>query len=151
MRVTANLLIQPQSRMRLKPLSRISLILVSHNLAVSLPALNHAKLSRIHAAHSPNAASKLILYLAADGYKTKTPLFTMHMRFLGEYMGLETHLVEGAHREVRLQASQLLRDYIGEKVHVEFDGVDNANSLIAEAIDENNGHVNTTMTEAISS
>jgi hypothetical protein len=93
------------------------------------------------------AASKLMLYLVADGYKIKTPLFTMYMRFPGEYMGSETHLVEGAHPEVRLQASQLLRDYIGEKVHVEFDGFDNAEGLIAEAIDENNGHVNATITE----
>jgi hypothetical protein len=92
------------------------------------------------------AASKFILYFVADGYKIKTPLFTLSMRFPGEYMGSETHLAEGAHPEVRLQASQGLRDYIAEKVHVEFDGFDNAEGFIAEAIDESDGRVNMTMT-----
>ena len=35
---------------------------------------------------------KLIEYLTADGFKIKTPLFTLRLRVPGEYDGSETHL-----------------------------------------------------------
>jgi hypothetical protein len=91
------------------------------------------------------AACELMLYLAADGYKIRTPLFNLNMRLPGEYDGTETHLSEGSRPAARLQASQLLRDYIHDKVQVEIIGKLDADGLIAEAVDERNGHVDSTM------
>ncbi|MDR1400459.1 MAG: DUF4469 domain-containing protein [Treponema sp.] len=85
------------------------------------------------------AACELIYYLVADGYKIKTPVFNLRIRLPGEYDGAETHLPEGIHPEPRLQASAALRAYIRERVQVEFDGIDQHDGLIAEAIDEHTG------------
>ena len=51
------------------------------------------------------AAMRLMRYLIADGYRIKTPLFTLRTRFPGEYDGTETHLTGEHHPEVRLQAT----------------------------------------------
>ena len=91
------------------------------------------------------AACELIYYLAADGYKIKTPLFNLSIRLPGEYEGAETHLPEGVHPEVRLQASVALRNYIRERVQVEFDGIDQRDGLIAEAVDEHTGQLDQVM------
>jgi hypothetical protein len=88
-----------------------------------------------------NAACELIYYLAADGYKIKTPVFNLSIRLPGEYEGAETSLPEGVHPEARLQASASLRAYIRDRVRVEFDGVDQRDGLIAEAVDEHTGQV----------
>jgi hypothetical protein len=92
------------------------------------------------------AACELIYYLAADGYKIKTPVFNLSIRLPGEYEGAETHLPEGVHPEARLQASASLRNYIRERVQVEFDGIDQRDGLIAEAVDEKTGQVDEIMT-----
>ncbi|MDR0584149.1 MAG: hypothetical protein LBG57_07385 [Treponema sp.] len=64
------------------------------------------------------AAFELMLYLTADGFKIKTPLFNLRMRLPGEYDGGETCLPEGSHPEVWLQATSGFREYIREKVQV---------------------------------
>jgi hypothetical protein len=91
------------------------------------------------------AACEFIYYLAADGYKIKTPVFNPRIRLPGEYEGAETHLPEGVHTEARLQASAALRNYIKDRVQVEFDGVDQSDGLIAEAVDEHTGQIDEVM------
>ncbi|MDR1074724.1 MAG: DUF4469 domain-containing protein [Treponema sp.] len=93
-----------------------------------------------------SAACELIYYLSADGYKIKTPVFNLSIRLPGEYEGAETHLPEGVHPEARLQASAALRKYIRERVQVEFDGIDQRDGLIAEAVDEHTGQIDEIMT-----
>jgi hypothetical protein len=85
-------------------------------------------------------------YLAADGYKLKTPLFNLRIRLPGEYEGAETGLTEGLYPEVRLQSAAHFREYIRERVRVQFDGVDQADGLIAEALDEKTGEIDETAT-----
>jgi hypothetical protein len=92
------------------------------------------------------AACELIYYLAADGYKIKTPVFHLRIRLPGEYEGAETRLPEGVHPEVRLQTAAALRSYIRERVDVIFDGIDQSDGLIAEAVDEKTGQVDEVMT-----
>ncbi|MDR0644405.1 MAG: DUF4469 domain-containing protein [Treponema sp.] len=92
------------------------------------------------------AACELIYYLAADGYKIKTPVFNLSIRLPGEYEGAETSLPEGIHPEARLQASAALRTYIRDRVKVEFDGIDQRDGLIAEALDEHSGQLDEVMT-----
>ena len=92
------------------------------------------------------AACELIYYLAADGYKIKTPIFNLSIRLPGEYEGVETHLPEGVHPEARLQASAALRTYLRERVRIEFDGIDQRDGLIAEALDEHTGQLDEAMT-----
>jgi hypothetical protein len=92
------------------------------------------------------AACELIYYLAADGYKLKTPLFNLRIRLPGEYEGAETSLAEGLHPEVRMQSAVSFRQYIREKVGVQFDGFDQTDGIIAEAVDEHSGQVDEVMT-----
>ena len=92
------------------------------------------------------AACELIYYLAADGYKIKTPVFNLSIRLPGEYEGAETRLPEGVHPEARLQASAALRTYIRERVQIEFDGIDQRDGIIAETVDEHTGQLDEVMT-----
>ena len=92
------------------------------------------------------AACELVLYLIADGYKIKTPIFNLSIRLPGEYEGMETSLPEGIHPEARLQASVYLRNYIRERVKVEFDGIDQSDGLIGEALDEYTGQLDEVIT-----
>ena len=85
------------------------------------------------------AACERIYYLAADGYKIRTPVFNLSIRLPGEYEGAETRLPEGVHPEARLQVSAALRNYIRERVQVAFDGIDQRDGLIADAVDEHTG------------
>jgi hypothetical protein len=85
------------------------------------------------------AACELIYYLAADGYKIKTPLFNLRIRLPGEYDGAETSLAKGLHPEVRMQSAAPFRQYIRDRVEVQFDGIDQAEGLIAEALYEHSG------------
>jgi len=82
---------------------------------------------------------KLILYLAADGYRITTPLFSLKIRIPGEYDGSETHLPEGVTPLPRLLPGAALREYMSKTVQVEFDGMDQTDGLIAEARDEATG------------
>jgi hypothetical protein len=93
-----------------------------------------------------NAACELIYYLAADGYKLKTPLFNMGIRLPGEYEGAETSLAEGLYPEIRMQVAAAFRQYIRDRVKVQFDGIDQSDGLIAEAVDEKTGLMDEVMT-----
>jgi hypothetical protein len=93
-----------------------------------------------------NAGFALAFYHLADGYRFKTPLFTMYLRFPGEYEGSETGLADGAVPEIRIQPSARLRRSIGENVKIVIDGIDQADGLIAEAVDEKTGLVDDVVT-----
>ena len=93
-----------------------------------------------------NAGIELIFYLVADGYRIKTPLFNLRMRIPGEYNGSETFLPEGSFPVARLQPSLAFRNYLKERVMVEFDGFDEHDGFIAEATDEATGIVDEVMT-----
>ncbi|MDR0639883.1 MAG: DUF4469 domain-containing protein [Spirochaetaceae bacterium] len=88
----------------------------------------------------------LIYYLAADGCKIKTPVFTLSIRLPGEYDGTETSLPEGVYPEARLQANPELRRSFREHVQVQLDGVGHTDGLLAEAVDEATGMVDETAT-----
>jgi hypothetical protein len=92
------------------------------------------------------AGLELIYYLAADGYKIKTPVFNLSIKLPGEYDGTETHLAEGRHPEARLQPSAGFRAYLTEKVRVEFDGIEQTDGHIGEARDEATGLIDDVMT-----
>jgi hypothetical protein len=82
---------------------------------------------------------ELMFYLAADGYKIKTPLFNLKIRVPGEYDGAETHLPAGVFPVARLHTSAAFRGYIKERVKIEIDGMDQREGFIAEACDEATG------------
>jgi hypothetical protein len=92
------------------------------------------------------AACELIYYLAADGYKIKTPLFTLRLRLPGEYEGAETGLADGLYPEVRMRSAAAFRQYIRDKVEIQVDGMDQTDGLIAEAVDEYTGQTDEVMT-----
>jgi hypothetical protein len=92
------------------------------------------------------AGMELIYYLAADGFKIKTPLFNLKIRVPGEYDGSETHLPDGVHPTARLQVSAAFRNYLKERVSVDFDGIDLSDGLIAEARDEATGLIDESAT-----
>jgi hypothetical protein len=87
------------------------------------------------------AGMELIYYLAANGFKIKTPLFNLKIRVPGEYDGSETNLPDGVFPVARLQVSAAFRNYLKEKVKIQFDGIDQSEGLIAEAVDEATGMV----------
>jgi hypothetical protein len=89
-----------------------------------------------------NAGLKLMRYLAADGYRIKTPLFNLAIRVPGEYDGNETCLPEGVHPVVRMRSSVEFRQYIRERVKVLFDGVDTQNGYISEFLDIEENSIN---------
>jgi hypothetical protein len=92
------------------------------------------------------AGLELMYYLAADGYKIKTPLFNLRIRIPGEYDGSETHLPEGVSAEARLQVSAAFRTYLQEKVRLVFDGIDVNDGFIAQAVDNATGIVDESAT-----
>ena len=92
------------------------------------------------------AGLELIYYLVADGFKIKTPLFSLRLRVPGEYSGSETHLPDGVFPVARLQASADFRNYLKDHVKVDFDGFDSSDGLIAEAVDEATGLTDDVMT-----
>jgi hypothetical protein len=85
------------------------------------------------------AGMELIYYLAADGYKIKTPLFNLRLRVPGEYDGGETKLPDGTFPEVRLSVSSDFRKYIREHVRLEFDGIESNSGYIANVDDNADG------------
>jgi hypothetical protein len=93
------------------------------------------------------AGMELIYYLAADGFKIKTPVFNLHIRLPGEYDGAETGLAPGSFPEASLQTSLWLRQYIKERVKVDIDGIDTAEGIIAEITDEATGVVDQAVTK----
>jgi hypothetical protein len=93
------------------------------------------------------AGMELIYHLAADGYKIKTPLFTLKIRVPGEYDGSESRLPDGVFARARLQTSAEFRKYLEEHITIEFDGVDQSDGHIGEAHDEDTGITDDVMTE----
>ncbi|GAB6393052.1 MAG: DUF4469 domain-containing protein [Treponematales bacterium] len=85
------------------------------------------------------AGMELIYYLAADGFKIKTPLFNLRIRLPGEYEGDETHLPNGVFPEGRLQITAAFQKYLKETIRILFDGTDTDDGFIAEAVDEATG------------
>jgi hypothetical protein len=88
-----------------------------------------------------NAACELIYYLAADGYRIKTPLFNTHVRLPGEYDGDETGLREGVLPEVHMQRALPFRKFIETHCEVQIDGIEDENGHIGSAVDEKTGLV----------
>jgi hypothetical protein len=82
------------------------------------------------------AGMELMFYLAADGYKIKTPVFTLKITVPGEYDGTETHLPEGIEPEGRLNLSSELRKYLGDRVKVQIDGIDEQDGFISEIVND---------------
>jgi hypothetical protein len=91
------------------------------------------------------ALMELIYYLAADGYKIKTPIFTLYITIPGVYDGTETRLPEGVAPRGRLKVALALQKYLAERVQLQVDGVDENRGIIAEAIDRATGDVNQTI------
>ena len=89
---------------------------------------------------------ELMYYLAADGYKIKTPLFNLKIRIPGEYNGHETSLPEGIIPVARMQTTAAFRKYLKERVRVEFAGIDDRDGIIAEVTDEATGIIDEVMT-----
>ena len=85
------------------------------------------------------AGFELIYYLVADGYIIDTPLGSIKMRIPGEYDGSETHLPHGVHPVPRIQASAAFRQYLKDRVKIEFSGIEQRDGLIAEVHDEATG------------
>jgi hypothetical protein len=92
------------------------------------------------------AGLELMYYLAADGYKIKTPLFNLRIRIPGEYDGGETRLPDGVFPEARLQVSAAFRAYLRDKVRLEFDGVETSDGFIAQAVDNATGLIDESAT-----
>ena len=93
------------------------------------------------------AGIELMYYLVADGFKIKTPLFNLKICIPGEYSGGETNLLEGVYPRARLQTSAEFRQYLKDKVKLVFDGVEDNEGFIAEALDEATGIVGQKMTK----
>lgn len=87
------------------------------------------------------AGLALIRYLVSDGYKVKTPLFTVRVAVPGEYEGDETHLPEGVRPEPRILPSEAFCDYVAKRVKVEIEGERDQGAIIASAVDEATGLV----------
>ena len=92
------------------------------------------------------ALMELIYYLAADGYKINTPVFRLHVGIPGEYDGHETHLPEGTHPRGLLAINAQLREYLAEKINLQFDGIENNEGFIATLTDTRTGETNLVLT-----
>jgi hypothetical protein len=92
-------------------------------------------------------AVELIRYLVADGYRIKTPLFSIGIRIPGEYDGTETKLPDGVHPEIRMTVSAELRQYVRDHVGVAFDGVEDTNGFIGQVVDETTGKIDQVITQ----
>ena len=93
-----------------------------------------------------NAGFELMYYLAANGYRIRTPLFNLTISIPGQYDGAETQLPEGVYPQPRFKANPGFRKYLKEKVKVEFAGVDCCEGCIDEAKDEATGLADTVIT-----
>ncbi|MDR1371291.1 MAG: DUF4469 domain-containing protein, partial [Dysgonamonadaceae bacterium] len=91
------------------------------------------------------AGMELITYLAADGFKIKTPVFTLKIAIPGEYDGSETHLPAGVTPQGRLNLSAELRKYLGEHIAIQIDGIEETNGIIAEVINHVTGEIDLTI------
>jgi hypothetical protein len=88
------------------------------------------------------AGMELIFYLAADGFKIKTPLFNLKVGIPGQYDGTETALPDGIKPQPLLTPTTDFRQFINNNVLVTFDGVDEVSAFISEVIDLHTGSIN---------
>ena len=86
-----------------------------------------------------NAGFELMHYLVADGYRIKTPIFDLKIRIPGQYKGSETSLPDGIYPVAKMRTGASLRNYLRDKVKVEFDGIESNDGFIATAKDEATG------------
>ena len=93
------------------------------------------------------AGIQLIYYLAADGFKIKTPLFNLRLKVPGEYDGIETGLVGGIYPVAKLNVNREFRKYLREKVRINIDGIDQRSGFIGEVLDEATGLSGQVMTK----
>jgi hypothetical protein len=91
------------------------------------------------------AFMELAIYLAADGYKIKTPMFTLKAAFPGEYDGTETHLPADITPQARLNVAPELRKFFSDNVKPEIIGVEENTGIIAEVINRVTGETNLTV------
>ncbi|MDR3133876.1 MAG: DUF4469 domain-containing protein [Prevotellaceae bacterium] len=91
------------------------------------------------------AGMELLSYLAADGYKIKTPVFTLKAAFPGEYDGSETHLPEGVLAQARLNVAPELQKFFGQSVRPDIIGVEENTGFITEVINKVTGEVDLTV------
>jgi hypothetical protein len=82
-----------------------------------------------------NDGLRLMRYLAADGYRITTPLFSLRIRVPGEYDGSENSLPDGVHPVVRLRSSADYREYVKERVKIDFSGIEPPKGRIAGFLD----------------
>ena len=87
------------------------------------------------------AMLKLIERVVLGGGIVKTKQFIIRLRIPGEYDGSETHLHEGMYPVVRMHPTASFQKKARENIVFEFDGIDEAEGLIAEATDEATGLV----------
>ena len=93
-----------------------------------------------------NAATKLIYYLIADGFKINTPLIKSRIRIPGEFDGKETRLPEDIYPEVKMTVAIELLRYIQKYVQVIFDGVEENDGFIGQVVDESTNQVDQAIT-----
>jgi hypothetical protein len=116
-----------------------------HDLALKAAVYN-MKITPKEIEDGFNAAIELMYYLSADGFRIKTPLFTLWMRIPGEYDGHEEALPEGVFPVPKLRTTASYRQFLKDKVDLEFAGVEALDGVIAKARDEATGSVDEVMT-----
>jgi hypothetical protein len=92
-----------------------------------------------------SAGMQLIKYLAADGFRIKTPIFNLSVRVPSEYDGTEDHLPAGHHPKGRLNLSAEARKYFDQHVTIEINGKEDNAGYISEVIDTYDGSVDETL------
>jgi len=90
---------------------------------------------------------ELIYYLVAAGYRIKTPIFSLRIRIPGEFDGIESQLPDGCFPVARLKTNPVFNKYLRDFVKVKFDGREEGESFISNAVDEATGRVNEVMTK----
>jgi hypothetical protein len=115
-----------------------------HGIATKAEVYNIATSPKV-IEEGATALMELVYYLAADGYKIKTPVFHLKVSIPGEYEGTETHLPSGVTPEGRLTLAPDLRAYLREHIELQLDGIDDTSGIIADVIDSATGNVDSTI------
>lgn len=82
------------------------------------------------------ALMELIYYLAADGYQIDTPVFHLKVGIPGEYEGHETGLADGLQPHGLLSITAGLREYLSERINLQFDGIEHNEGFIGSFLDK---------------
>ena len=92
------------------------------------------------------AALKLICYLAADGYRIKTPLFKLKLSIPGVYKGSERELPKDVRPQAHITPSADFAGYLAKRVEIEIDDKLDSSGAIGSAIDETTGQADESAT-----